>query len=112
MCGYNLTDDLIDYTVKAFKAADPDYRVKLGESLASKIWTDEIDNLRKSKVQICFIAGVEDNLIDLNYLDKLDIVKWRDRVHWIEQAGHMVNWDQPSTFNKLLNEYFYESWPK
>ena len=83
---------------------DPEFRVALGQTIATGDWSDEIANIQHTGLPICIVFGREEKAINTDYLDKFE-PKWRDRVFFIEKAGHFANAEQPDPFNDLLKEF-------
>ncbi|MCM8794921.1 MAG: alpha/beta hydrolase [Candidatus Omnitrophica bacterium] len=69
---------------------------------------DSIDLLRRIKVPTLVVAGDEDTFIPAaeaeNMAGHIPVVRFRV----IEQAGHLVNMEQPKAFNKILWEFLEE----
>jgi pimeloyl-ACP methyl ester carboxylesterase len=69
---------------------------------------DEIKQVNSISCPLAWVFGADEKVVDPNYLDEVDVPKWRDQILKIQGAGHLVNVDQPEVFNKLLAEFAEE----
>ena len=50
--------------------------------------------------------GADEALVNNDYVASLKYSSlWQDSVHLIENAGHAPFWDDPTSFNRLLESY-------
>jgi len=66
---------------------------------------DEIKQVNSISCPLAWVFGADEKVVDPNYLDNVDLPKWKDQVLKIPGAGHLVNVDQPEAFNKILAEF-------
>ncbi|MEO7534321.1 MAG: alpha/beta hydrolase [Ferruginibacter sp.] len=93
--------------ILSFKKTDPAFREELGKSLLSNEWSDEVTNIATFKVPVCVIFGKEEKLIKTAYLNSFPSL-WNNETILIENAGHLVNQEQPENFNKILASFTSE----
>ncbi|TZF85791.1 alpha/beta hydrolase (plasmid) [Pedobacter sp. BS3] len=91
--------------ISDYRNTDSRFRAVIGQSIASGEWTDEIQNLVNSGRTAAWVFGKDEQIINADYLGKMPVNQWRDKIHFINDAGHLVNLDQPATFNQLLLEF-------
>jgi pimeloyl-ACP methyl ester carboxylesterase len=66
---------------------------------------DEIKQVNSISCPLAWVFGADEKVLDQNYLDGVDVPKWKDQVFKIPGASHLVNVDKPETFNTLLAEF-------
>ncbi len=66
---------------------------------------DEIKQVNSISCPLAWVFGADEKVVDPNYLDVVDVPKWREKVFKIPGASHLVNMDQPEEFNKILAEF-------
>jgi len=87
-------------------ATDPAFRQFLPASLAEGKVSDEYQLLCDSKLPVALIQGKHDALINLAYLQQLQLPHlWRDEVVIIDDACHAPQLETPREFNSLLKEF-------
>jgi len=87
-------------------ATDPAFRQFLPASLAEGKVSDEYQLLCDSKLPVALIQGKHDALINLGYLQQLQLPHlWRDEVVIIDDACHAPQLETPREFNSLLKEF-------
>ena len=104
----NLPEEYFDSSIQDFKATDPNYRLTIGESIASKEWSDEIVNIAASNIPVCVIQGQKETLVKPGYLESAVWKLWQSKIHYFEEAGHLINWHDPKRFNELIMCYSKE----
>lgn len=87
--------------IDTYGKTDPVFREQLAQALLENELTDELLNIKKQNVPICVIFGKDETLIKNNYLDNYKPL-WKEKVFLIEHAGHLVNEENPESFNDLL----------
>ncbi len=102
--GGSLTEDQILSIIESFENTDTRFRPALGAALGQAAWTDEIANLRKTGKPVCMVEGKFDGLASYEYLEGSGIKKWKEKIFWFD-CGHMINWEMPEDFNRLLASY-------
>lgn len=94
-----------DDFIRDFNHTDPAFRGALGKSVQEERIADEVKILVSSHTSTAILNGELDPFINVDYLDSLQIVKWRNKVHIIPGAGHYPQVEQPEKFNALLAGY-------
>jgi pimeloyl-ACP methyl ester carboxylesterase len=89
-----------------FRNTDAAARSYLGESVPSGLYKDEISIVRELKLPLAIVCGAEEQIVDLNYLTRLEAPGlWRHEVQIIGSAGHAAQWEQPQAFSKLIDDF-------
>ena len=91
-----------------FLAVRSPFRSTLLQSVIEGKVSDEIASLKKCDIPLQLFFGLEDNMLNIDYLDRAPLIFWRDTINKLPQAGHFLQTDQPAMFNKLLEEYLEE----
>lgn len=109
-----LTDTVINELAEVFgssdfasmiRRADPQARVGIGADLAGGNTLDEVALLEDFKGQLAVLHGAEDPLVNLDYIESLELELWQDQVHVIVGAGHSPQYEQPERFNELIMKF-------
>ena len=100
----SLSTEYFQYGKKAFLQTDPVYRSILGQVLVNQEWTDQIANLRSAEIPLCIIQGKKENIVKAGYLESIKWSLWGNRIHYLEDAMHFVNWED-RYFNETLTNY-------
>lgn len=95
---------LAERYIEDYRKTDPNFRMELGKIIMNGHWSDELENIRRWKVPVCIVYGTDDPLANPEYLKDYEPL-WRKKVHFIENAGHLIPADQPNQFNQLLIEF-------
>lgn len=88
----------------SYKTADPVFRKRIGEIMMNREWTDEGMNIKEWAVPICVVFGRDETLINTHYLDHYGPL-WDEKVVRVENAGHIINEENPEAFNRLLERF-------
>lgn len=88
-----------------FNKVLPPFRSFFISSIFSGNLGDEIKQVNSISCPLAWVFGADEKVINPDYLDDLDLPKWRNQVFKIPDAGHLVNVDQPEAFNKILAEF-------
>jgi pimeloyl-ACP methyl ester carboxylesterase len=88
-----------------FKRTDPNLRAYLGQSIAQQIFIDEVANLNAAGIPIGVAYGAEEKLIQIGYLNRTPLSKWRNHIYLIPDAGHCLQLAQPKALAKLIAEF-------
>jgi len=91
--------------VDNWQNTDPAFRKRLGKVLAENNYSDEIENLKNSKIPLALIYGKEEASVKPLYLQNAGFNLWGNKIHIIENAGHFPNIDYPEEYNRLLFEF-------
>ena len=87
------------------KNTDPEFRRVVGTGLMSGKNTDELEILKQANVPLAIIHGESDALVNQYYLQQLEIKKWQNKVHLIENAGHLPFFENAGEFNGILERF-------
>ncbi len=88
-----------------FNKVKSPFRSFFNNSIFSGNLGDEIKQVNSISCPLAWVFGADEKLVDPNYLDEVDVPKWREKVFKIPGASHFVNVDQPEEFNKILAEF-------
>lgn len=92
-----------------FFLAKPPFRSALIRSVTAGEMSDEIALLKKTGLSVQVIMGMEDDMLQIDYLDDQPFKAWKDRIYKLPGVGHYVPRDEPETFNALLLAYLEAS---
>jgi len=84
---------------------DPNYRKQLLTTINEGLWSDEIGNLRNSNKPVMVVYGVYDQICNTRFLENVGLHLWQNKIHLIDNAGHLAHLDQPGIFSKLLVDF-------
>lgn len=87
-----------------YRKTDPAFRQALGYTTMNAGWTDEPANIEQWQVPVCVVSGEEDRIVNTRYLDQYPAL-WNNKVYRVENAGHVVNEENPGAFNDLLLKF-------
>jgi pimeloyl-ACP methyl ester carboxylesterase len=87
--------------IRTYRAADPRFREELGKTMFENDLSDELANIKNWDLPVCVVFGKEETLIKTNYLDGYEPL-WNKKVYLVENAGHVINEEEPAAFNELL----------
>lgn len=88
--------------VSNWQNTDPAFRKRLGKVLAENDYSDEVENLKKAKIPLALVYGKEEASVQPMYLKDAGFGLWENKIHLIENAGHLCNIDNAEEFNRLL----------
>lgn len=109
---YNQDEAVIRQLFNDFNNTDPAYRSFMGQSIAAGCWSDECLQLCQARKPIALVYGSEEKIIHTGYLKSIVLPKWQDKIHFLPNAGHLCNLDQPDLFNRLLAQFANEAFQK
>jgi len=92
----------LELFLNAYYSTDKKFRSTLAASVAAGKFGDEIANLEAQKIPVLAVFGSEEEIVVPGYLALAPINLFEKKVHLVEEAGHLVNTDQPEAFNYLL----------
>ena len=95
----------IDLFVRQYKKTDKKFRSTFSQSIAEENYSDELALIKNSGIPCLVVFGKNENVVDPDYLDDASLVPWRNTIFKIDGASHLVNIDQPETFNRLMLEF-------
>lgn len=99
--------DACIYTEDFFSVRSP-FRSTLLQSVIDGKVSDEIDFVKRLKIPVQVFFGLEDNLLNIHYLDDAPLSFRGNTIHKLPGAGHFLQSDQPEIFSRLLAEYLEE----
>ncbi|MGB7394854.1 MAG: alpha/beta hydrolase [Pricia sp.] len=92
--------------VLGIENTDPKFREGLGASVAHGELSDEAEILRETDIPIAILHGVDDALVNPDYIKSLDIPGlWEEKVHSVENSSHCPHIENPERFNQLLSRF-------
>ena len=92
--------------VEDILSVDKVMRTKLGESFVSENFVDEIEIVQNLKIPIAIFNGEKDEFLNYGYIENIAIpTLWQNKIHYIKNAYHAPQFEQPEIFNKLLNNF-------
>ena len=90
---------------KEFTNTDSNLRLCIGKSIIENNFSDEIQNLVDSKIPLAFVFGKDEKICNINYLDNIELNKWKSKVHLIENSGHFSHLDQPQKLAQIIDDF-------
>jgi pimeloyl-ACP methyl ester carboxylesterase len=100
-------DDLALFLEDYHRVKNP-FRSILFESIVAGKFSDQIELLRQAGTPLLTLFGKEDHIINPDYLDGAPLQLWKNIIHKIPNASHLVHIDQPELFNDLISNYTQE----
>ncbi|MGM0530089.1 MAG: alpha/beta fold hydrolase [Bacteroidota bacterium] len=92
--------------MEAIRHSDPDMRAGLGLSYSKGEIVDETKIISEMKHPLAIFHGKEDQLINGEYFKELNLpTLWQNNVQFIDKAGHCPQFENPESFDKLLNDF-------
>lgn len=87
--------------------SDPNFRKYFAQSVNDGDFSDEVKFVENTKIPIAVFHGKEEQIIDEKYYDKINFSSlWKNEIHIIDNSGHILQYETPNEFNKLLVEFF------
>ncbi len=83
----------------------PLFRPTLFHSIQELKYNDEIELVQRYDKPLLLIFGLEEKIINPDYLDHVPLKVWNDAIYKLSGASHLVNVDQSQAFNQLLADY-------
>ncbi|WP_419420659.1 alpha/beta fold hydrolase [Legionella sp. D16C41] len=99
-----------EFLVDAILTTDENARVLYPQSILNGIGRNQCTLVAASDKPIAIVGGEKDIAINYDYVQQEIVVKnlWRNKVHFINNAGHAVMLDEPNKFNQLLLEFIHD----
>lgn len=104
ICHSTDPEDLEIFNTDFNKVQSP-FRSVFINSIFSGNLGDEIKQVNSISCPLAWVFGADEKVVDTNYLNEIDVPKWKEKVFKIPGAGHLVNVDQPEAFNKILADF-------
>ncbi len=95
-----------------FSRVQAPFRSNFMKSIANGNFGDEIAIVNSTVYPLAWVFGGDEKVAYPDYLDEVDVPKWKGRVFKIPGASHLVNIDQPEAFNTLLAAFADDSFGK
>jgi pimeloyl-ACP methyl ester carboxylesterase len=100
--GSNIPEEII----QSIKQSDPLVRHYIGKALNSGQTMNEVEIVRNRKIPYAIFHGHEDQLINPAYFNIISKeLIWKNEVQIIDKAGHTLQLENPTLFNKLLFDF-------
>ena len=85
---------------------DGNARVGLAASIKPNGYQDEVQIVANLTRPLAILHGEGEQLVSASYISELTLpTLWREQIQMIRIAGHAPHWEQPGTFNALLEEF-------
>jgi pimeloyl-ACP methyl ester carboxylesterase len=82
----------------------------VGASFQTGGYKDEVAAIAQLSMPLAVVYGEQEQLINRNYTGGLAMPSlWRRELQLIPDAGHAPHWEQPSVFNRLLEDFVKET---
>jgi pimeloyl-ACP methyl ester carboxylesterase len=92
--------------LEQFSQTDVEFRPFLGKNLALN---NEVEIMLSNEIPVAIFQGELDKIIAKNYIDTLNLPNlWKNKVQYIEKAGHTPQWENSRLFNELLFSFVKE----
>jgi len=92
----------VNIFIANYQKTDPAFRNQIGRALMESDYSDEVENIKNSKLALALVYGKEEAIVKPDYLQDAGFNLWGNKIHLIKDAGHLVTIDNPTGFNKLL----------
>lgn len=103
------TEKHITMLTESIVNTDDSIRGKLMESIQNGELKDEVKILNSINIPVAIILGSHDSLINAAYLENLEIHNlWKNKCHFIKNAQHNPQLEQPELFSELLSLFAKE----
>lgn len=87
----------------------PEARPNLGKSIGKENYHDEVQLVSELSVPLAILHGEQDQLVDYTYYSSLEIpCLWRKSIQIVKDTGHFIQWEHPTAFNGLLDEFIVD----
>lgn len=105
--GRNLNTELF---VDDMLRTAPEARPNLGKSIGEGYYMDETQIVTELTVPLAILHGENEQIVNGQYYHSLQISSlWRNSAQIVEDAGHMIHWEQPEVFNNLLESFISDT---
>lgn len=99
------SSDYIAEIAEIIQKSDPEFRATVGAGLMSGKNSDEIELLIHANIPVAILHGTEDSVVNPKYLEQIKIEKWSNKVHTIDNAGHLPFFENAEGFNLILGRF-------
>ena len=98
-------NEIPSFIEESFYITDPKIHEGIMNGVLADGYDDEVEVIKNAKVPIAILAGSEEQIHDLSYLDNFDLPVWRKSYQMVPAAGHLLAWENPEYVNSLLKEF-------
>ena len=97
----------LDSVIEAISNADPLVRSYIGKSITDDKSSDETAIIKNKgkEIKIALLAGENDKLINLSYIESLSLPLWKDTPLILKNGSHSAFIDLPLDFNALIASF-------
>ncbi|MGZ3904351.1 MAG: alpha/beta fold hydrolase [Bacteroidia bacterium] len=108
LAGSMLNEKQHDHCLKNnILATDPSARSHFGASVGKGMVNDEVKIVRGFNFPVAILHGKNDSYINKQYIEGLNFSNlWENKVHVVENSGHVPQLENPQSFNSLLTSYY------
>ncbi len=99
---FHPSEEEVQLFIENYRKTDPAFRTMIGKVLAESDYTDEVENMKTARLPLSLVYGKEEAIVQPGYLKSAGFDLWGNKIHLIENAGHLVNLDNAEDFNSLL----------
>ncbi|GAB4044243.1 alpha/beta fold hydrolase [Spirosoma litoris] len=96
---------LPEFLASDFYKTDSKVHQAIVHTVVSGEYADETELIRKTNVPVAIVAGSEDQIHNLAYLEIPNPAIWRKNPQFVQSAGHLVAWENPEDINRLLVDF-------
>jgi pimeloyl-ACP methyl ester carboxylesterase len=97
------------FVANDIRKTDERFRASMAKVIAQGLLQDEVAIAGHLKLPVAFILGGGDQILRESYVRSLHIPSlWRNDLQIIPDAGHLLEWEQPDKFNRLLDDFIRE----
>ncbi len=98
--------DIPEAAVEDALRADGRARSTMIASIAPNGYRDEVEVVASLRQPLAVLHGAQEQLINAGYIATLAMpTLWRGAIQFINDAGHMPQWEQPAAFDALLGAF-------
>lgn len=94
-----------------FFRTDPSVHQAIMHTVVSGEYADETEIVRTTNIPVAIVAGSEEQIHNLAFLEQPNKFIWRKSPQFIQAAGHLVAWENPKAINQLLVDFIEEHRP-
>lgn len=95
-------ENIPEFIENSYYQADPKIHEGILNCLLKGEHLDEADVIKNSRVPISIVAGNDEQIHNLTYLDSFQMPVWRGEYQLVAKSGHLLNWENPGEVNRLL----------
>jgi pimeloyl-ACP methyl ester carboxylesterase len=94
-----------DHYKLVFKQTDPNMRASLGHSLGRPPMIDHVAHITSARIPVAIVYGEQERVVQADYLNRTALLKWKDQIFRVSNAGHCIELDQPAALANLIDEF-------